>query len=161
MSTIRLATETDYEQVWKIIRTVIHAGDSYVFHPDSSREKMLDNWFHADKRTYVYEEQGQILGTFFLKPNQLDLGAHIANAGYMVSPEARGKGIGKAMGEFSIGEAARLGFQAMQFNIVVKTNTVAVQLWQSLGFQIIGEIPEAYQHARHGLTNAYIMYRKV
>ena len=96
-----------------------------------------------------------------LKDNQPDLGAHIANAGYMVSPEAKGKRVGRTMAEFSLKEAKRLGYQAMQFNFVVKSNEVAVKLWLNLGFEIIGEIPEAFNHAEKGLTNALIMYRKL
>ena len=97
----------------------------------------------------------------FLKDNQPDLGSHIANAGYMTAPSAAGQGVGKAMGEFSLSEAKRLGYKAMQFNIVVKSNERAVRLWQHLGFKIIGEIPEAFQNKQGGLTNAYIMYQKL
>lgn len=122
---------------------------------------MLGFWFGEDKETYVAVLDGQILGTFFLKANQPDLGSHICNAGYMVSPEAKGKGIGRMMAEFSLPEAKRLGFKAMQFNFVVKSNEVAVKLWLSLGFKIIGEIPEAFQHQEKGLVNALIMYRKL
>lgn len=96
-----------------------------------------------------------------IKDNQPDLGSHIANAGYLTLPSARGKGVGMDMGEFSLVEAKRLGYQAMQFNIVVKSNQGAVRLWQKLGFEIIGEIPEAFNHLHLGMTNAYIMYQKL
>jgi ribosomal protein S18 acetylase RimI-like enzyme len=65
------------------------------------------------------------------------------------------------MGEFSVTEAKRLGYRAMQFNLVVKSNMPAVKLWKDLGFEIIGEIPEAFNHAELGFVNAYIMYRKL
>jgi L-amino acid N-acyltransferase YncA len=159
--TIRLATSTDHEAVWHIISNVISTGDTYVFAPDSTKEKMSNYWFSADKRTYIAEENNEILGTFFLKENQMDLGSHIVNAGYMVSENARGKGLGKAMAEFSLEEARRLGFRGMQFNLVVKTNEKAVRLWLKLGFVIIGEIPEAYKHSSLGYVNAYIMYQKL
>jgi ribosomal protein S18 acetylase RimI-like enzyme len=158
---IRLATPTDHEAVWHIISNVISTGDTYVFAPDSSQEKMLTYWFSADKYTYVAEENNEILGTFYLKENQMDLGAHMVNAGYMVSENARGKGIGKAMAEFSLREAKRIGFRGMQFNLVVKTNERAVKLWLKMGFSIIGEIPEAYKHSSLGFVNAYIMYQKI
>lgn len=161
MLEIRKAIEADKEEVWKIIQAVILTGESYTFSPDSPKEKMLGFWFGEDKETYVAISDNQILGTFFLKSNQPDLGSHICNAGYMVSPEAKGKGIGRKMGEFSLPEAKRLGFKAMQFNFVVKSNEVAVKLWQKLGFEIIGEIPEAFQHKDLGLVNALIMYRKL
>ena len=159
--TIRLANQTDHEAVWHIISNVISTGDTYVFAPDSTKEKMLNYWFAVDKKTFVAEENGEILGTFYLKENQMDLGSHIVNAGYMVSENARGKGLGKTMAEFSLEEARRLGFHAMQFNLVVKTNEKAVKLWLKMGFSIIGEIPEAYKHSALGFVNAYIMYQKL
>ena len=159
--TIRLANSTDQEAVWHIISTIIATGDTYVFAPDSTKEKMINYWFATDKKTYVAEEDGKILGTFYLKENQMDLGSHIVNAGYMVSKNARGKGLGKAMAEFSLEEARRLGFRGMQFNLVVKTNEKAINLWLKLGFKIIGEIPEAYKHSELGYVNAYIMYQKL
>lgn len=159
--TIRLATKSDHEAVWHIISNVITTGDTYVFAPDSSKEKMLIYWFALDKRTYVAEENGEILGTFYLKENQMDLGSHIVNAGYMVSENARGKGLGTIMAEFSMEEARRLGFRGMQYNLVVKSNEKAVNLWLKLGFKIIGEIPEAYKHSALGYVNAYIMYQKL
>ncbi len=161
MIEIRKFIEADKPQVWEIIKTVIASGDTYVFAPDSPKEKMLEFWCSAEKQTYVAVSDERIVGTFFIKSNQPDLGSHIANAGYMVAPEAKGKGIGRKMAEFSLEEARRLGYQAMQFNFVVKSNEIAVKLWQNLGFEIIGEIPEAFQHKENGLTNALMMYRKL
>ena len=178
MLEIRKATEADKPEVWQIIKSVLSTGDTYTFAPDSSEEEMLAFWFAPDKWTYVAvwsetpksagilsdelgSPHGKIVGTFFLKANQPGLGSHVSNAGYMVAPEAKGMRVGRAMAEFSLDEARRLGFQSMQFNFVVKSNEVAVKLWQNLGFEIIGEIPEAFNHARDGLTNAYIMYRKL
>jgi L-amino acid N-acyltransferase YncA len=159
--TIRNANQDDHEAVWQIIHEVIATGNTYVFAPDSSKEKMLSHWFSEDKHTYIAEDDGKILGTFYLKTNQMDLGSHIVNAGYMVSSEARGKGLGQAMAEFSMEEARRLGYRGMQFNLVVKTNENAVKLWLKLGFEIIGEIPEAYEHSQLGYVNAYVMYQKL
>ncbi len=171
MLEIRKVNEADKEEVWKIIKEVISTGDTYTFAPDSPKEKMFEFWFGEDKETYVAIESvasvladassPKILGTFFLKANQPDLGSHICNAGYMVSSESRGKGIGRKMAEFSLEEAKRLGYQAMQFNFVVQSNEIAVKLWLSLGFEIIGEIPEAFQSPEKSLTNALIMYRKL
>jgi ribosomal protein S18 acetylase RimI-like enzyme len=161
MIEIREAIETDQPRVWEIIKSVISGGNSYVFYPDSPEEKIIAHWFAADKKTYVAILDKRIVGTFYLKANQPGLGSHVANAGYMVAPEAKGIGVGRTMAEFSLEEARRLGYSAMQFNFVVKSNAVAVRLWLSLGFEIIGEIPDAFQHAENGLTNALIMYRKL
>lgn len=161
MIEIRKATAQDADGVWAIIKEVIATGDTYVFAPDSPREKMLGYWYGADKHTYVAVLDGEVVGTFVLKDNQPDLGSHISNAGYMTSPKASGKGIGRMMAEFSLTEAKRLGYSAMQFNFVIKTNTRAVALWERLGFAIIGEIPEAMRRKGGDLVNAYIMYRKL
>lgn len=158
---IRKADSQDQDTLWEIICPIIRTGGTYVFDPNSSREKMLDYWINDDKITYVAEIEGVFLGTFYLKANQPDLGNHVCNAGFMVSEKASGKGIGKAMGKFAMLEAKRLGFEAMQFNFVIKTNEKAVVLWKSLGFEVIGEIPEAYRHPLLGLVPALIMYQKL
>jgi L-amino acid N-acyltransferase YncA len=162
MISIRKYRAEDKEQIWKIIEYVISKGDSYTYAPDASREFALEDWCSSDKHTFVaIDENEKILGTFYIKANQTGLGSHIANGSYMVAPEARRKGVGRLMGEYSIEEAKRLGFHAMQFNFVVKSNENAVNLWKSLGFEIIGEIPDGFRHLENGLTNAYIMYRKL
>lgn len=161
MIQIRKAGPEDDNSIWQIIHQVISRGDTYVFSPDSDRNKMLDYWCGSDKHTYVAEWEGRVLGTFILKDNFPDLGSHVANASYMTAPEAGGKGIGRAMAEYSLQEAKKLGYLAMQFNIVVKSNERAVSLWQKLGFEIMGEIPDAFRNVKDGLTDAYIMWRKL
>lgn len=161
MILIRKYKEEDKEQIWKIIEYVISKGDSFTYSPDTSRESALEDWCHPDKWTFVALLDDEIVGTFYIKANQTGLGSHVANGSYMVAPEARGKGVGELMGEYSIEEAKKLGFHAIQFNFVVKSNEKAVRLWKKLGFEIIGEIPDAYWHLTNGLTNAYIMYRKL
>jgi GNAT superfamily N-acetyltransferase len=158
---IRKAKEEDKPEIWKIIKAVISTGDTYTIAPDAPEEEVMSWWFGSDKHTYTALSGGGIVGTFFLKANQPGLGAHVGNAGYMVSPDARGKGVGRYIAEWSLDEARRLGFSAMQFNFVVKSNEGAVRLWQKLGFEVIGEIPEAFDHSQLGLTNAFIMYRKL
>jgi len=158
---IRRANLNDHNSLWLIIKQVISAGDTYVFAPDSDRKKMLDYWCDGDKKTYVAEIENKIVGTFFLKDNFPDLGSHVANASYMTKPNAFGQGIGRAMAKYSLDEAKRLGYKAMQFNIVVKSNVRAVRLWQKLGFEIKGEIPGAFNHKVQGFTNAYIMWKSL
>ncbi|MCJ7715143.1 MAG: GNAT family N-acetyltransferase, partial [Anaerolineales bacterium] len=125
------------------------------------KKKMLDYWCGSDKKTYVAEIDGDIVGTFIIKDNFPDLGSHVANASYMTKPNVFGQGIGRAMAEFSLDEAKRLGYKAMQFNMVVKSNQIAVSLWQKLGFEIKAEIPEAFNHKEQGYTNAYIMWKSL
>lgn len=161
MIEIRKAEDRDKTPIWHIIKAVIAGGDTYVFSPDATEEEMMSFWFTPDKHNYVAVQHGEIVATFWLRANNPGLGKHVGNAAYMVSPDSAGKGIGKQIALWSLDEARRLGFTAMQFNFVVKSNTVAVKLWQSVGFDIIGEIPDAFAHAKNGLTNAYIMYRKL
>ena len=161
MAEIRKAEERDKPAIWQIIKAVIAGGDTYVFSPETTEEEMMAYWFSPEKHNYIAVSDGEVVGIYWLKSNQPGLGAHIGNGAYMVSPNAKGKGIGRQMAEDSIAEARRLGFKAIQFNFVVKSNTVAVKLWQSVGFEIIGEIPDAFDHSKNGLTNAYIMYRKL
>lgn len=156
---IRPALPSDHDAVWEIIEPVIRAGDTYMYAPDSSRDKMLTLWFDADKYTYVAEMEGKTVGTFFLKANQPDLGSHVVNAGYMVHPDYRGRGIAEQLCRFSLTESKRLGFKAMQFNCVIASNEVAVRLWQKCGFSIIGTLPKAYQHQKLGLVDAHVMYQ--
>jgi L-amino acid N-acyltransferase YncA len=162
MVTIRKAESSDHEAVWEIIREVISGGDTYVFDPETPKEEMLAYWLSPEKYVYVAEdENGLILGTFWLKPNQPGLGDHVCNAAYMVAGSAKEVGVGRRMGEYSLDEARRLGFHAMQFNFVVASNTAAVRLWESIGMQIIGTVPDAFRHKVLGLTDSLIMYRRL
>jgi len=138
---------------------VVARGDTYVFDPQIPREEALGYWLHPGTHPYVAESDGQVVGTYILRPNQPALGSHVANAALMVLPAARGSGIGRGMGEHSLAEARRLGFRAMQFNFVVSTNEAAVRLWQQLGFQIVGTFPGAFRHAQLGFVDAYVMFR--
>lgn len=163
MIKIRISTrDNDAEAAWSIIEPVIEAGDTYTFAPGTPRATMLDWWFAAGHHCYAAEnESGEVLGIFWLRANQPGLGDHVCNAAYMVAPATHGTGIGRKMGEYSLDEARRLGFTAMQFNFVVASNTAAVRLWQSIGMEIIGTIPNAFRHKQNGLTDAYIMYREL
>jgi L-amino acid N-acyltransferase YncA len=161
MVDIRKANDADRLAVWQIIKAVIVGGDTYVFDPDTPEEEMLAYWFSPEKHVYVAEDEGDVLGTYWIKPNQPGLGSHVGNGAYMVSPNVKGKGVGRKMADHSIEEARRLGFHSIQFNFVVKSNNVAVRLWKSVGFEVIGEIPDAFNHKENGLTNALIMYRKL
>lgn len=157
MIEIRKIAPGDHDRVWEILQAIISQGDvlAYV----SSREEMLAYWCDECKHTYVAIMGGEVAGTFFIQDNQPGRGSHIANAAYAVDPSTAGKGIGRYMAEYSLTEAKRLGYRAMQFNLVVKSNKNAVKLWQKMGFEIIGEIPQAFDHIRDGLVGAYIMYR--
>jgi L-amino acid N-acyltransferase YncA len=156
---IRPATDADRDAVWAIFQEVIARGDTYVFDPSTSRGDALAYWFRDDTKTYVAVQDRQLLGSYIMKPNQRDLGAHIANASFIVAKNARGQGIGRAMAEHSLIEARQLGFRAMQFNFVVSTNESAVRLWKSLGFEIVGTLPKAFRHPAKGYVDVYVMFQ--
>ena len=157
--TIRPAETADEDGIWKIFHDVVQSGDTYTYDPDISREDALKLWFAPLNKTFVACFENEIVGTYIIKPNQPGLGSHVANAGYMVRGDMQGKGIGRAMCEHSLEAARQAGFQAMQFNIVISTNTGAVKLWQSMGFEIVGTLPRVFRHKELGLVDAYVMHR--
>jgi ribosomal protein S18 acetylase RimI-like enzyme len=149
------------DAVWRIFQSVVQAGGSFVFPAGTSREDALAYWFAPQHRCYVAEDGGEVLGAYFIQPNQPGLGNHVANAAYMTAPEARGRGLGGLMCAHSLEEARQQGFLAMQYNIVVATNTGAVALWEKHGFRIIGTAPKVYRHPDLGLVDAHIMFREL
>ncbi|PSL03446.1 GNAT family N-acetyltransferase [Cecembia rubra] len=154
--------ERDYDGVWEIFSDVIAGGDAFSFVPETPKCDLKKLWFADIMDTFVaVDKSGKIVGSYYIKPNQPGLGSHIANAGYMVHPEEKGKGIGRLLCEHSIDFARAKGYLGMQFNIVVSTNTSAVKLWKSFGFSIIGTIPQAFRHQKLGLVDAYIMYKSL
>jgi GNAT superfamily N-acetyltransferase len=158
---IRPATSSDWPATWKIFRSVVRGGDTYAFSPDLDEENARRIWFSPGAEVFVAEAKGRVVGTFYVKPNQPGLGSHVANAGFMVDPELHGAGIGRAMGVYALAWAKEQGYQAMQFNFVVSTNTGAVALWKKLGFAIIGTIPRGFRHSELGHIDVYVMHRQL
>lgn len=158
---IREAVESDWPAFWPILREAFSTGDTYPFPPDISEEDARRAWMDVPQATYVAEEGGAVLGTYYLKPNQPGLGSHVCNAGYIVARAARRRGLGSALCAHSMDEARRLGFRAMQFNLVVVTNEGAVRLWKDMGFRVIGTVPGAFNHKTHGYVDALIMYQEL
>ncbi|MEO1067461.1 MAG: N-acetyltransferase [Pseudomonadota bacterium] len=160
MISIRQATAADQNAIWRILEPVFRAGDTYTIDPNVSREDALAYWLSPSHTTFVAEEGGDTLGTYYVRPNQGGNGDHVANCGYITSETARGRGVARAMLEHSLKEAPRAGYQAMQFNFVVATNVRAVETWKRYGFEIIGSQPLAFRHPVQGLVDAYVMYKK-
>jgi L-amino acid N-acyltransferase YncA len=158
---IQAAGEKDRDAIWEIFRATVAPGDAFVYDPKTPREEAEAYWFAKGTRTYVAEQEGEVVGSYILRPNRPGLGDHVSNAGFMVAPETRGLGVGRAMGEHALAEARRLGYRAMQFNFVISTNESAVHLWQELGFRIVGTLPGAFRHAQKGFVDAYVMYRSL
>jgi len=161
MMTIRPAGREDEDAIWRIFHAVVEPGDTYAFPADMTRQEALAMWMAPTAHAYVAADGDDIVGTYLLKANQPGRGSHVSNAAFMVAPSAQGRGVGRAMGQHCLAEARRLGFRAMQFNLVVSTNEPAVALWEKLGFEIIGTVPEAFNHRTLGLVDAYVMYRSL
>jgi ribosomal protein S18 acetylase RimI-like enzyme len=159
--TIRLANVNDAAAIWRIIEPTIRAGETYALPQDLSREAGLDYWLGADRQTFVAEAGGEILGTYFVRPNQLGRGAHICNCGYMTAAEATGQGVARAMCGHSLDHARSKGFLGMQYNFVISSNDRAVRLWESMGFAIVGRSPGAFHHPTLGYVDALVMYRRL
>jgi ribosomal protein S18 acetylase RimI-like enzyme len=161
MVRIRPAASDDRDAIWTILEPVFRAGETYTQPQDISRGDALDYWFRDDHEVFVAEGADRILGTYFLCENQRGGGRHVANCGYMTSPAAQGSGVGRAMLEHSLDRARARGFLAMQFNFVVSTNERAVSTWRAYGFEVVGRLPSAFRHPRHGLVDALVMYKQL
>ena len=156
---VRKAHADDGDAIWRVIGPAFRAGETYPLPRDISRDDALAYWRSPGHAVFVAEGDGRILGTYYLRANQRGGGAHVANCGYIVDPAAMGQGVARAMAAHSLNEARTRGFRAMQFNFVIRSNERAVRLWQSLGFEIVGRLPSAFDHPRLGLVDALVMVR--
>ena len=156
---IREANPDDFKQIWPIFHAIVSAGETYGYATDTSQTEAQRLWMALPVKTYVAEENGIVLGTYYLKTNQAGPGQHVCNCGYMVSPAARGRGLATSMCEHSQHIARQLGYQAMQFNFVAASNEGAVRLWHKLGFDTVGRLPKAFNHPARGLVDALVMYK--
>lgn len=156
---IRAAKPEDAAAIWSIIGPAIRAGETYALAPDMSENDALAYWLGADKESFVAEENGEILGTYYIKPNQAGGGAHVCNCGYMTAATAAGRGVARRMCAHSLDHARARGYRAMQFNFVVSTNERAVRLWRFLGFAVVGRLPLAFHHPRYGYVDAFVMFK--
>ena len=156
---IRPATDDDDDAIWAILEPILRAGEAYALPRDWSRCEALGFWRAPAHAVFVAQEAAEIVGTYYLRANHRGGGAHVANCGYATHPQARRRGVARAMCRYSLELAQQHGFTAMQFNFVVATNDPAVALWKSFGFDVVGRLPRAFQHPKHGLVDALVMHR--
>jgi L-amino acid N-acyltransferase YncA len=156
---IRPATSSDAADIWRIFQAVVGPGDTYSFAPDTTEQDAVAYFIGRGITSFVAEDAGRVVGMYKLIPNRIGRGSHVANASFMVDPSTHGRGIGRALGQHCLDEARRQGYDAMQFNFVVSTNTAGVALWKKLGFTIVGTLPKAFDHATLGKVDAYVMHR--
>ena len=156
---VREALKEDWESIWPIFHEIVKAGETYAYDPTTTMEQAEKIWLEAPRKTFVFEEGGEILGTYYLKTNQAGPGSHVCNCGYMVSSRARGQGLATTMCEHSQKVAVELGYKAMQFNFVASSNEGAVRLWGKLGFETVGRLSKAFRHPEKGFVDALVMYK--
>jgi GNAT superfamily N-acetyltransferase len=157
--TIRPATDEDWPRIWPFFEATVRAGETYAYPLDLTPEAGRDLWMaHPPGATVVLEDGGELLGSARMGPNRPGRGDHIGTASFMVAPEARGRGVGRALGEYVVQWHRDQGFRGIQFNAVVETNTAAVALWCSLGFEIVGTVPGAFRSATHGYVGLHVMF---
>ncbi|MDR6711128.1 ribosomal protein S18 acetylase RimI-like enzyme [Pseudomonas hunanensis] len=159
MIQIRAMTAEDFQRFWPTFESIVQARETYAFDPQLSIDQARQLWLELPLHTLVAEQDGELLGSYYLKANAAGPGAHVGNCGYMVCPTARGRGVARLMCEHSQKLARQEGFLALQFNSVVVSNEVAVALWHKLGFETVGRLPKAYRHARLGLVDCLVMYK--
>ncbi|WP_228941399.1 MULTISPECIES: GNAT family N-acetyltransferase [unclassified Nocardioides] len=155
---IRPATEADWPRVWTFFEQIVRAGETYAYPEDLTCEEARALWTGGPGAVVVLEEDGEVLGSARMGPNRPGRGAHVGTASFMVSERARGRGVGRRLGEHVVRWHREQGFRAIQFNAVVETNTAAVALWRSLGFTVVGTVPEAFDSRAHGLVGLHVMH---
>ena len=146
--------------MWALLEPVFRAGETFPHDPAISEAEAQVAWVERSQAVMVaVDASGELVGTYYLRPNSLALGAHVANAGYVVAEQARRRGIGSRLCQHSLQAAQRLGFRAMQFNLVVSTNSAGIRCWQRNGFQVVGTLPGAFLHKRLGYVDALVMFQ--
>ncbi len=156
---IRPFRSDDSDVLWSMLEPVFRAGETYCIARDIDRETGLAYWLETPHKVYIAEAGGSAQGSYFLTANQGGGGAHVANCGFVTAPEARGRGLARAMLAHALNAARAAGFRAMQFNFVVATNLRAIAIWESHGFQVVGRLPRAFNHPGAGYVDALVMYR--
>jgi ribosomal protein S18 acetylase RimI-like enzyme len=156
--TIQKAKESDFEAIYDIFREVISTGEFYIYEADTTFDEAYQILM-VNTIVYVARFDEKIVGFYLIRQNKVGRGSHVCNAAYMVHKDYRRQHIGQQMCESSLKEARKMGYEAMQFNIVVSTNHKAVALWMKMGFEVVGTIPKAFDHAKLGKGDAYVMHR--
>jgi GNAT superfamily N-acetyltransferase len=148
--------------VWAILEPVFRAGDTFPHDPAIGEAEARTLWVEQSQVVMVAVVGGaSVIGTYYLRPNSLCLGAHVANAGFVVAEHGRRQGIGSLLCQHALQQARRLGFRSLQFNLVVSTNTASIRCWQRNGFRIVGTLPGAFRHQRLGFVDALVMVQSL
>jgi L-amino acid N-acyltransferase YncA len=159
---IRTAEDADWPRIYPFFSEIVTAGQTYAYPEGLSLEQARPWWMEPPPaRTVVAEEDGAVVGSAKMGPNRPGRGSHVATASFLVDPGHQGHGIGRALGRHVLDQARADGYRSMQFNAVVETNSAAVHLWKSLGFEILATVPQAFDHPEHGLVGLHVMYQEL
>ena len=160
---IRDATAEDWPAIWSFLREIVAAGETFPYDPDMDEADAREMWLlDAPARTVVaVADDGTVLGSAKMNRNYAGAGAHVASASFMVDPAHWGRGTGRALGGHALDWARSEGYRAMQFNAVAESNTRAVALYQSLGFEVLATIPEGFRHPSEGYVGLHVMHRRL
>lgn len=159
MSTLRTATAADWPRIWPVVEAVVRDGETYTYPTDLTAADARELWMaQPPGATVLLEEDGEVLGTARMGPNRPGHGDHIGTASFMVAPRARGRGVGRALGEHVVQWHRDHGYAGIQFNAVVETNVAAVALWRSLGFEVVGTVPGAFRSPARGRVGLHVMF---
>ena len=159
---IRTYIDPDWPAIWEIFHDVVTEGETFPYDPDSTSAEARAIWVvEPPGHTVVAVDDTSVLGTAHMETNRPGPGSHVSTASFMVARDARGHGVGRALGEYALDWARQQGYAAMQFNAVVESNRPAVHLWQSLGFEIVGTVPEAFEHPSLGRVGLHVMYQRL
>ena len=142
--TIRAYHETDLNEMIPIWNEVVADGIAF------PQEELLDEesgaaFFASQSYCGVAENNERIVGLYILHPNNVGRCSHICNASYAVSASCRGQHIGEKLVLDCIKNAKHLGFRILQFNAVVESNIHARHLYERIGFQQLGTIPNGFR----------------
>ncbi|HEX5568700.1 MAG TPA: GNAT family N-acetyltransferase [Streptomyces sp.] len=159
---IRTASDEDWPSIYRFYSTIVAEGRTYAFPEGQSLEEARPWWMERPPgNTVVAVREGEIVGSAKMGPNRPGRGSHIGTASFLVDPAHQGGGIGRALGEYVVEWSRAQGFHGIQFNAVVEANAPAVRLWTSLGFEVIGTVPESFDHPEHGLVGLHVMFRRL
>lgn len=160
---VREATADDWPGLWAALEPVLRAGETYTYPRDISEDEARAAWTGAPgvRVLVAVDPDGAVVGTAKYLPVHSGAGSHVANASFVVAPSGAGQGVGRTLAQAVLDGARADGYRAMQFNAVVETNERAVRLWESLGFEVLATVPEAFDHPTHGLVGLHVMHRRL
>jgi GNAT superfamily N-acetyltransferase len=159
-----LADETDVEPLRRLYRVIVEEGTSYPHDRMPAQEEFLDYWFRGKSTVAAYSRDAhtdEMLGAFYLKPNWPGRARQVANAGFMVAPLWRNRGLGWLLGATMLQYAKELGYRSVLYNLVFSENKPARYLWRKLGFSELAVIPGAVRKNDGAYQDAVIMWRSL